>query len=320
MVGLKLSENTLNRLECPICRSPIRITEFVSSCCNTECGMQYPIIGGVPVIINDATSVFSIDDFLKGDSTFFKKESVITRLLKRLIPSISYNLASKNNYRELKSLLLGYRLPHRPRILVLGGSIIGDGFSSLANDANVELVETDVSFGPRTALICDAHDIPFASETFDAVVAQAVLEHVADPYRCVSEIWRVLKPQGLVYAETAFMQQVHGGAYDFMRFTPMGHRTLFRHFSEIESGVACGPGMALAWSWRNFLRSFSSNPRTRLLLTAVAHMTSFFLKYFDRALMNNSPAAAGASAVWYLGSKSSSVISFKDLVKKYNGE
>ncbi|MEZ5361501.1 MAG: class I SAM-dependent methyltransferase [Bryobacterales bacterium] len=68
-------------------------------------------------------------------------------------------------------------------------------------------------------MLCDAQRIPFADATFDAVVAQAMLEHVADPVRAVGEIWRVLKP-GLVYSETPFLQQVHAGPYDFTRYAP----------------------------------------------------------------------------------------------------
>ena len=96
----------------------------------------------------------------------------------------------------------------------------------VVNNPAIELVETDVSFGPRTALICDAHNIPFAEGSFDGVVAQAVLEHVLDPYSCVAEIYRVLKPAGLVYVETPFMQQVHMGRYDFTRFTHWAPATL----------------------------------------------------------------------------------------------
>jgi len=53
---------------------------------------------------------------------------------------------------------------------------------SLVDHPPIELVETDVAFGPRTAVICDAHRLPFENASFDGVVAQAVLEHVADPY------------------------------------------------------------------------------------------------------------------------------------------
>ena len=52
----------------------------------------------------------------------------------------------------------------------------------------------------------------------------------------------MLKDDGLVYAETPFLQQVHGGPYDFTRFTHLGHRRLFRKFIELESGATAGAG------------------------------------------------------------------------------
>ena len=54
----------------------------------------------------------------------------------------------------------------------------------------------------------------------------------------MKEIYRVLKSDGIVYIETPFMQQVHGGKYDFTRFTYLGHRRLFARFQEIESGIS----------------------------------------------------------------------------------
>src|SRR5262249_2087721 len=144
--------------------------------------------------------------------------------------------------------------------------------------------ETDLLFGPRTALVCDAHDIPFQNDSFDGVIIQAVLEHVVDPHRCVAEIHRVLKPSGIVYAETPFMQQVHEGRYDFTRFTHLGHRYLFKAFAEIDSGAACGPGMALAWSYNYFLLSLSSSPQVRNLLRLFGRFTSFYLRFIDSYL------------------------------------
>ncbi len=82
-----------------------------------------------------------------------------------------------------------------------------------------ELIVSDVSLTSVVNVVCDAHNVPFDGETFDAVVAVAVLEHVADPQRCAQELHRVLKPRGVVFAVTPFMQQVHGGGYDFTRFT-----------------------------------------------------------------------------------------------------
>lgn len=43
----------------------------------------------------------------------------------------------------------------------------------------------------------DAHELPFGNETFDIVTAIEVLEHLEKPKRVLSEIKRVLKPDGI---------------------------------------------------------------------------------------------------------------------------
>lgn len=81
-------------------------------------------------------------------------------------------------------------------MLILGCGIKpGIGNTALLNHPMIEMVQTDVSLGPRTELIWDAHDIPFEDGAFDGVVAKAVLEHVISLYRCVEEIYGVLGSQ-----------------------------------------------------------------------------------------------------------------------------
>jgi ubiquinone/menaquinone biosynthesis C-methylase UbiE len=196
--------------------------------------------------------------------------------------------------------------------------VLGEGMEQLLLAPEIELVETDVSFGPRTALISDAHNIPFVDSVFDAVIAQAVLEHVVDPHRCVEEIFRVLKPEGLVYAETPFMQQVHGGRYDFTRFTLHGHRRLFRRFEEVDSGMTGGPGMALAWSFSYFLQSISPGRVTGWALEAAARLTAFWLKYIDELVAKRPAAMDAAAGLYFLGRKSEHVLDDRDLVSLYD--
>jgi ubiquinone/menaquinone biosynthesis C-methylase UbiE len=88
-----------------------------------------------------------------------------------------------------------------------------------APEAQIELVSTDVSRAPLTVIICDSHDSPFDNETFDGAIVQIVLEHVVNPNRCVVEIGRVLRPQGIGLRRNALHAQVHLGTYEFTRFT-----------------------------------------------------------------------------------------------------
>jgi uncharacterized protein YbaR (Trm112 family)/SAM-dependent methyltransferase len=316
---IRISQTVQELLRCPICRAKLRQAGQQFECTNSECDTHFPIVDGIPVLLNEQSSVFSLDDFVSYRKTFFgnTRGSKLEKTVRRFVPTISRNIKASDNYSRLSDLLL--RQSSSSRILVIGGSILGQGMESLTNNTSLDLVESDVSFGPRTMLICDAHDIPFEDGTFDGVIVQAVLEHVVDPYRCVEEIHRVLNEQGLVYAETAFMQQVHGGRYDFTRFTHLGHRRLFRRFEEIDSGAVGGPGMALAWSYQYFLLSFTTSRILRGLARVFAGLTSFYLKYSDHCLIDKPGTLDAAAGYYYIGRKGQQVLSDRDLVKLYKG-
>ncbi|MCX6743611.1 MAG: methyltransferase domain-containing protein [Candidatus Parcubacteria bacterium] len=288
-------------------------------CTNPACKTIFPIKKGIPILINENASVFSFNDFVRQKDTFFpnSKKNSLGKLIDSFIPSISNNIKAKRNYKQFAQLLL--KMSKKPRILVLGAGFLGKGMEALLDYSDLEMVETDVSFGPLTMIILDAHNIPFKNESFDGVIIQAVLEHVLDPFQVVAEIHRVLKNDGLIYAETPFMQQVHGGKYDFMRFTYLGHRRLFRNFEEIESGVACGPGMALAWSYQYFLQSFFNSRISRKIAEIFSRLTSFYFKYFDYFLAKRPGALNAASAYYFMGKKSNKILSDKELLRLYKG-
>ncbi|RME81302.1 MAG: methyltransferase domain-containing protein [Caldilineae bacterium] len=319
MSALRLPAAFLPSLRCPHCRQPlIQESAACFRCTAPNCGREYPVVAGVPILIDESRSVFNLEDFIARRDTYFRSRPGRLRALRqKLLPSISANIDSADHYRRLAQLLLERR--ERPQVLIIGGGILGEGMAPLLEQPALQLLESDVSITSRTMLVCDAHDLPFADGTFDGIVAQAVLEHVVDPYRCVEEIHRVLAPDGLVYAETPFMQQVHAGRYDFTRFTHLGHRRLFRHFEEIESGVICGPGMALAWAYRYFLLSFVSSPLLFRLVDVFAHLTAFWLKYLDPYLAQKPGALDAASGYFFLGRRSTQILSDKELVRLYRG-
>jgi SAM-dependent methyltransferase len=277
--------------------------------------IRYPLVNDIPILINSDNSIFTIEDFTRNVNTTFElDESKLRTIVKKLMPKITHNIKAKKNYDEIIKLL-----PVNAKILVIGGSIKGLGTEKIYSNDSFEIIGSDVSFGPFTKLISDAHDIPFEDEIFDCVIVQVVLEHVLDPHRCVSEIHRVLKPSAIVYAETPFIQQVHMRQYDFTRYTHLGHRRLFRNFEEIKSGATGGPGMALAWSYTWFLRSFATSAIMVYLLTFFAYITSFFLKYFDYLLIEKPGSYDAASQFFFIGKKSNTALPDKELLKQFRG-
>ena len=302
-------------LVCPGCKGPLERVDAALSC--EGCAISYPIIDGIPVLISDDKSLFSISDFIEKRNTTYCTPSWLGRLAHRIVPSISVNLRSRSNF---KTFFDGVRTRRpSPRVLIIGGAVEGKGMGSTSLDRSIQLIETDVAFGDRTALICDAHDLPFADGSMDGVIAQAVLEHVIDPFRCVNEVERVLASGGLVYAETPFMQAVHMGRFDFFRFSHLGHRKLFQRFSELSSGPVAGAGTSLAWAYAFFLRSFFSNRKLQSAAFAFGSLTGFWLKYFDHLLIDNPGSFDAASAFYFVGQKSDAPIDNRRLIAGYRG-
>ncbi|MEJ7692344.1 methyltransferase domain-containing protein [Daejeonella sp.] len=305
---------------CPACKKSLSKISNSYKCEDETCDSTYPVFNGIPILINPKNDLFEQKDFEKQSDIFFKTyNSGLTRFLKKIQPGITYNNISEKNYIHIAGLLKD----KKPlRILILGGSVDGVGIKHLKEVLQKEdlLVETDVSYGPNTTVICDAHEIPFADDSFDLIIAQAVLEHVLDPFLCVREMHRVIKNDGLIYAETPFMQQVHGGKYDFLRFTHLGHRRMFRTFNEIDSGVVAGAGSALVWSLKYFLTSFANSKKVDRVLSYGGTFLFFWLKYFDKILNKTKGTIDAASGFYFLGRKEKGyLLSDKELLSSYRG-
>jgi ubiquinone/menaquinone biosynthesis C-methylase UbiE len=215
--------------------------------------------------------------------------------------------------RNVDSLLGRLRGP-APLILVVGGGTIGNGVEAIYADPRARVLAFDVYGTPLVQLIADAHQIPLADESVDAVLVQAVLQNVLDPGQVVDEIHRVLRPNGLVYAETPFLQQVHAGPYDFTRYTSSGHRYLFRGFEEIAAGPVTGPGTQMLTSVDHLVRGLLRSE----LAGKLARVAFFWLRYLDR-LVPTAFALDDASAYYFLGRRSQRELSPSEIVGYYRG-
>ena len=318
-------DNTIFQIEeiqgkfiCPVCDNKLNLTPQMAKCSNTNCGIEFPIINDIPILINENDSIFSFEDFSNHIDGSEKSESTFSKFKKFIspyFPSLSNNLSSKNNFKLLEKIL-SEKL--RPKILIIGGATITADTEMILNSNNI-VIESDVYFGPRTQIIIDGHHIPFEKDTFDLLIYQAVLEHVADPVMCIKEAHRVLKSDGLIFASTPFMQQVHMKQHDFTRFTHLGHRRLFKSFKEIESGVFAGTGVALGWSIRYFMRSLTNIKFVRLFLEGLVYFLFFWLKYIDLITYKKKGTFDGASGFYFIGEKSDTILSDKELIKLFKG-
>jgi SAM-dependent methyltransferase len=101
-----------------------------------------------------------------------------------------------------------------------------------------DVITADVVDAPGVDVVLDDGRLPFADGTFSAVLSLAVLEHVRDPFEYGAEVLRVLRDDGELYVDTAFIQHYHGWPHHYFNFTQMGLREVFSgRVHELEYGV-----------------------------------------------------------------------------------
>jgi len=86
-----------------------------------------------------------------------------------------------------------------------------------------------------TDVIANAQTLPFASASFDCVLASEVVEHLEHPQSFVAEASRVLMPGGTIVLTVPFMFHNHADPHDFWRLTRDGFVQLFKDFSSVET-------------------------------------------------------------------------------------
>lgn len=280
--------------------------------CEDDDRCRYDAVHGAPVLIDFGRSILSFEELAGSDAgspVHRRAMQGLERGIKRLLSP-----QKKSTRRNIDRLIAALPQERDAMVLVIGGGTVGQGMGALYADPRLRVAAFDIYYSPNVQFIADAHNIPLRDGTVDAVIVQAVLEHVLDPRQVVDEIWRVLKPNGLVYAETPFLQHVHEGAYDFTRFTESGHRFLFRRFEMLDSGASGGPGTQLTWSIDYFARAvFRSRLAGKMFKLAFS-----WLRLFD-ALVPPAYASDAASGVYFLGRRSASTLSPQEIIAFYRG-
>jgi SAM-dependent methyltransferase len=311
---LPMSE-IVSLLACPACGSPLREPIEGLSCTSDDCRRVYLAVGSnsTPILIDTDASIVDVGALLKTGAV-----SQIGRgsrgwlgiLIERI--TVKRNRTAERFVQKLAADLMAETKGRRPRLLIVGGGGVGSGIESIYANQNIDMMAFDIYKSEQCQFIADGHQIPLQSGTVDGVVVQAVLEHVLDPQLVVSEIHRVLRPGGLVYADTPFMQQVHEGPYDFTRFTESGHRYLFRRFEMRSSGAVGGLGTQLHWSLFYFGRGVHKR---------VGQIFWLGFSWLDRLddLLDPRATVDGASGVFFYGHSSTRAISPQEIIDYYSG-
>ncbi len=76
-------------------------------------------------------------------------------------------------------------------------------------------------------MACDiTKKLPFNNNSFDTIILSDVLEHIPNPNDVLTELKRILRPNGIVLMNVPFMYWVHEAPHDFYRYTEFMLRKL----------------------------------------------------------------------------------------------
>ncbi len=312
---MKKVDNTILRCPCP---QRVVLTDSGGSYTCSDLKCQHAIsncgfqkISDVPILICDV-KCDTVCDPARIASYMRRSANWFHYLKERFLGQKKITERNCTRFVELVKLL-----SNKPRVLVVGSGTKGQGAGSLWNDEGIEVCGVDVYVSSSVSIVCDAHYLPFADASFDGIWIQAVLEHVVEPNKVVEELFRVVKESGFVYAETPFMQHVHEGAYDFTRFSVVGHRFLFKRFKSIDFGPLNGADVSLGWSVKYFLIALIRNVKISKLISIFFETALIPFRF----LISDRSRFDSCSGSYFLGVKDGIYqVSHKEVVRLYNGQ
>ena len=145
------------------------------------------------------------------------------------------------------------------------------------------VVHLDLSAYDQVDVVTDGRALPFADDTFDAILSEAVLEHVRDPDEYMRELVRVLKPGGRVRLDVAFLQPFHAYPDHFFNMTKSGLTVTVERAGLELLGIGVGehqqPWVALGLLLAGFVHGTPDPARQQAILgTTIGQALELFQK------------------------------------------
>ena len=97
-----------------------------------------------------------------------------------------------------------------------------------------EYIRFDVDESSQPDICGDLHDTNIPDNSYDCVLATEVLEHLYDPQKAMTEIYRILKPGGSCVLSTRFLYVYHPSPHDYYRFTWDSLSYICRDFAKVD--------------------------------------------------------------------------------------
>ena len=95
---------------------------------------------------------------------------------------------------------------------------------------NMKYIGADMSSGLGVDVVLNLHNIDLPSESVGTVISCDTFEHVEYPRKALSELYRILKPGGILIISSVMLYKIHAAPNDYWRFTPEGFKSLLSEF------------------------------------------------------------------------------------------
>lgn len=266
-----------NILSCPVCYGELNRNEGLVC---SQCGGNYPIISGTPAPINDK----NIQQYLEQNQG---EKKPLKEIIKSKIPIPDERLWTA----QAKSVIwkiLSEKLPDDENSYVVNmGSGIESFYKKIFASFN-GIIRIGIPHDGEVEAYGDAMALPLKNDSVDLFISSSVIKHLPDPEKAVSELYRTVKPGGLVYAEIPFIGAYHMVPHDYQRYTISGIEALYnRHgFKMEEKGICTGPATAVVLLFQHALvEAIPWGPPqylARLILTWILQPLKYLVVIFGR--------------------------------------
>jgi ubiquinone/menaquinone biosynthesis C-methylase UbiE len=153
------------------------------------------------------------------------------RKIDNFFHSLSKKYSRKNLYEWLDSEI-EHLNASKEDLAILNVGSGGEIYNHINTIGNCRILQIDNDPARNPDIVTNVCEMPmFDDGTFDAVFMMEVLEHVTEPQNALDEVFRVLKPGGVLVLSVPFIFPLHDEPYDFYRFTKGGLAYLLRRYT-----------------------------------------------------------------------------------------
>jgi SAM-dependent methyltransferase len=279
-------------LVCPVTKRQLNFKRPELLATDDESNSYRSLEGRVPMLITD---VRLVEEYAKSSERM--NAEYTTEHLKRQ-NTWFYRLRNKD-YRTKESMRALDQIFHN-----LDADAVCISIGGGPTRANSRLLNLNIGPFPNVDIVGDAHNLPYADSSVDALHCEAVFEHLHTPALAAKEIFRVLKPGAKAYICTPFLQAYHGYPHHYQNYTVSGHTKLFEDagLKITNSGTCVGPTYTLRNMVATYVANYTPQP-FRQLVRVIWGGISICIGPLDILVRNRPNAHIMASTTFLIAEK-----------------